>query len=371
MKVIYYPSSDNPYISLLYSHIPTNQYSTTPLNSGIFSKYPIIFGVTTLLFRIILFKLTNLFEREVVFHLHWPTFHFAVNNPLVLYLSYLHSMLVLKIINVIGFKLVWTVHNVTPHENWTSNDIVVTKTVVKLADRIICHTNTIKNELIEKYGAEDSKIVVIPIGSYGTVYLNNSTEIISRKKLSIPATTPTILFFGEIKPYKGIDFLIKAHQKILSQGKSIFLLVSGRPWDHNLRKQLEEHQKNNPSLVKVNFDYLDNDDVQYYFNSCDITVFPFRRVTTSSSIILSFSFGKTSIIPDLKALDDFGNEIVYRYQQQNLDSLVETIIESIDNKMGTSKKNLAALQFSKLNNWQSIANKTDQVYLSLLKASQD
>ena len=113
-----------------------------------------------------------------------------------------------------------------------------------------------------------------------------------------------LLFFGFVRPYKGLDILAKA-MRIL-KGENIHLSIVGE-WLHNdssLRKQLESDDR-----VELVDQYVDNSVVAEFFSRADAIILPYITATGSGIGALAYHYNKPVIIsdiPSLKALIDQG-----------------------------------------------------------------
>jgi len=142
MKVLVYPFDSNPYQKLLYSPMEDKGVKIKYLNKVVlpipteirfFSNYPLIF-----LYRLLGFK---------IFHLHWPAFNFPFRSRYKERISYYNSLIFLRLIKLLGFKLVWTIHNIVPHESQTGDDKTITREILNLSDANIAHSHQTLEDL--------------------------------------------------------------------------------------------------------------------------------------------------------------------------------------------------------------------------------
>ena len=112
-----------------------------------------------------------------VFHLHWPSFNIRNKKKSkgLFKLNFFLSKSYIKSIKFLGFKLVWTIHNLVPHEKNTSNDLEITKLLCEVADAKIVHSNQTISEM-KKLKLNVKNTFVIPHGSYVGVYSNNKKD---------------------------------------------------------------------------------------------------------------------------------------------------------------------------------------------------
>ncbi|MFX1368711.1 MAG: glycosyltransferase, partial [Promethearchaeota archaeon] len=140
-----------------------------------------------------------------VFHIHWWT-------PFLL----VPYLLLMSILQARGVKTVLTLHNVTAHENKILHDLG-TRLLLTMTDHIIVHTKSGKGRLVNSFGVNPAKISVLAHG------LLKPREMAMREKgaearerLGLPQDKVILLFFGNIRPYKGLDILLEAMKTIQS-----------------------------------------------------------------------------------------------------------------------------------------------------------
>jgi len=360
MKILVYPSFTNPYQSLLYNEIKKNVNITiTYLDSGFYQTH-YLFGLIFFPFRLIYYRL----KGYSIFHLHWQ--HFQVPFPLT-YLSYLLSTLyaicVLAFIKLLGYKLIWTVHNITPHERLFINDLWITKIICSFSSKLIVHSDKTKTLLVQ-LGTETNKIKIIPQGNYIGVYPNQVTRNQARNYFKIPQNEFVLLFFGILRKYKGIEDLITVFKKVHNMDNTR-LIIAGECLDENYRKELIQLISKSNNKIIYWFEHISDDKIQYYFNASDIVIFPFTRITNSSSVILSFSFGKPVIAPLLGGLTDLPEDVGYLYNDKR--DIVNMINQAMANLRELEKKSTAALEYARSLSWEVSAQETYKVYRQVLK----
>jgi beta-1,4-mannosyltransferase len=348
MKIFVYPYSDNPYQELLYKDIlQNNQVYFCRTNPLIIFFFPIVAGY----FRL---------KGYNIFHLHWISFS-TKKTIFSKQLSFFNTLLCLYVIKIYKYKLIWTVHNILPHEKQTMHDLFLAQQLSKLADAKIVHSNHTLRQMSD-LGLKTSSTFVVPHGNYNGVYPNNINRKDARIQLKINEGEFVILFFGIIRPYKGIDNLIDSFTKLkLDNAK---LLIVGNCTDETIRQKILAAQEK----LNITFydEYIENEEVAKYFNAADILCLPFKSVTTSGSALLALSFGKPIIAPLEGSLLDVPRDVGYLYNINEPFALKESIREAYNNisKLTTMQTN--ALEYSKTLDWQSIAEKTYTIYENLI-----
>jgi glycosyltransferase involved in cell wall biosynthesis len=202
-----------------------------------------------------------------------------------------------KLLSCFGPKVVWTIHNKLAHEQHNNQqEIIYRRWFAKAVDKIVIHSQPAIDVVSELYNYKiEPKTQVIFHGNYAGNYPAvsiNSPEF--RNLLGVPQNATVFLYVGMIKPYKGIDNLIKAFQKLEDPDK--FLIIVGKVSDAKYQKCLEEMlSKTKHSFSE--FTFIENQKLVNLLNCADFVCLPFADTLTSGSTILSMTQGKALILP--------------------------------------------------------------------------
>jgi glycosyltransferase involved in cell wall biosynthesis len=102
--------------------------------------------------------------------------------------------------------------------------------------------------------------------------------------------TPVILFFGFVRPYKGLNYLIDALPLVLEK-QDVHLLIAGEFWDsaQTYLDQIQSlHLESHVTLVDR---YIPNEEVGVYFAAADLVALPYVEATQSGIVQMAFGFG--------------------------------------------------------------------------------
>jgi glycosyltransferase involved in cell wall biosynthesis len=232
-----------------------------------------------------------------IFHILWNNkFETFDRVPLMLYYK------------LLGKKTLLTVHNVNTRER-DSRDSWLNRLTLKiqyqLVDHLFVHTERMKRELNEQFDVCGAKISVIPFGINNSVPQTDLGLEGARHQLGIPAEDRTILFFGNIAPYKGLEYLIDAFRQIMAVGGQYRLIIAGNPkncesyWSA-IRNSLDCHVNRDRIFRKIEF--VPDAETEVYFKAADVLVLPYRHIFQSGVLSLGYSFGLPAIATDVGAL---------------------------------------------------------------------
>ena len=127
---------------------------------------------------------------------------------------------------------------------------------------------------------------------------------LSCKYLQLNPETNYILFFGFIRPYKGLDLLIKAFAESYLRSRNYKLLIAGEFYgDENEYLQLITTLQLN-DYIELHSHYIPDADIKYYFGACDLVVQPYRSATQSGISQLAYHFEKPMIVTNVGGLPE-------------------------------------------------------------------
>ncbi len=275
-----------------------------------------------------------------------------------------------KFLQIMGIKLVFTAHNVLPHEK-NRLDYLLKYIVYKNSQAIIVHSQYIKEKLLNNFKINKNKVSVIPHGNFD-IYLpqNELSEKEARDKLGLSDSDNVILFFGFIREYKGLDLLLEAFNLAAANDKRLKLLIAGKahtPFLENKYKKIIDNS-NFKDRIYRSFTYIANEDIPTYFLASDTVILPYTNIDHSGIIHLAFTFGKPVIATNV---GDFGEVIEQNksgliLKSNDTKELAENINSAFSNKddlvkMGIYAKKLSTTKYS----WGDIARNTISLYKSL------
>jgi glycosyltransferase involved in cell wall biosynthesis len=237
-------------------------------------------------------------------------FHILWNNKV----QFFDRTLLMLYYRLLGKRVAFTAHNVNAGKR-DSTDSWVNRLTLKiqyrLCNRIFVHTEKMKNELLQDFGVRERTVTVIPFGINNSVPDTALTAIQARQRLGIGDGEKTILFFGNIGPYKGVDFLVAAFHLVAAGNPDCRLIIAGKPRG-GCEGYLEAIQQSisrsaHPERIIQKIGYVPDEETELYFKAADLLALPYTQVSQSGVLFLGYSFGLPVIATDVGSL---GEDIV-------------------------------------------------------------
>jgi beta-1,4-mannosyltransferase len=210
----------------------------------------------------------------------------------------LRSLLFLALLAALrlrGVRLVWTAHNLQPHETHHRDwGFLVYRCVARWSDRIIAHSQAARNLLEATYGALP-RCVVVPHGNYIGLYGAQRDRAPSRVALGLAPYGRVLLNFGALRPYKGIEDLLAAFTRLPEHERGTLLIAGAakdRAYAAALRRQAEAIDG-----VRLDLRYIPDAELPTYLAAADLVVLPYHALLTSGILLWALSYARAVVAP--------------------------------------------------------------------------
>lgn len=305
-------------------------------------------------------------EKPDIVHLHWlPPFR---RDPVGV-LRFLVFFARAGFLRALGCRLVWTVHNLQHHEaTWRKVELLFARMVVAMSSRVIVHSPIAGQLVTAEFGARTQrKLAVVPHGNYIGVYPNVVSRAEARHRLGLGPRTTVLLFLGYLRPYKGLNDLIRAFRQV--DEPDCALVIAGSPFDDRAVDQLRAESEGD-ERIHLRPGFVPDDDIQVYMNAADAVVFPYQAILTSGAVVLAMSFARACVAPRLgcipDVLDEQGAVLYDRSSPDGLRGALKAVLRQREQLSQMGANNLArAEQWG----WGTIARETAGAYAAALHLS--
>lgn len=235
-----------------------------------------------------------------VIHLHWTAWHYLRESAIQSSWAMIKFVIKLVLLRLSGYRLVWTMHNVYPHERpYPFLDVVGRLAVAHLANAVVVHCNQGRAELRKRFFRK-SNVYMAYLGHFIDVHPCDVSPGEARRCLGVEAHAKVLLFFGAIRPYKGLDSLIRVFAEL--NEPDLRLIIAGVAWPKHIDKLTVLAAADD--RISVIPELIPAEDAQIYFAAADIVVLPFAEILTSASVLTAMSFAKPVVAPAMGCLPE-------------------------------------------------------------------
>jgi glycosyltransferase involved in cell wall biosynthesis len=244
------------------------------------------------------------FSSPKILHILWNN-KFEVFDRTILMLYY----------KALGKKVAFTAHNVNQakrdaKDSWLNR--VTLKIQYGLCDHVFVHTQKMKEEVCGDFALDERAVTVIPFPINNALPDTKLTPAEAKRRLGLRDDERAILFFGRVRPYKGLEYLLDALRLLVAKGEANYrLIVAGEPIKgceeyvreihRSVGKDFEQGQ------VMLRMQFIPDEDVEMYLKAADILVLPYKEIFQSGVLFLAYAFGLPVVATDVGS---FREEIV-------------------------------------------------------------
>ena len=214
----------------------------------------------------------------------------------------------------LGKKVALTAHNVNQARRDAKDSLlnrVTLRIQYRLCDHIFVHTQKMKDELCQDFGVAERAVTVIrhPINNAFPDTALTAAE--AKRQLGLRDDEKAVLFFGRIRPYKGIEHLLAAFRLIAAKHSNYRLIIAGEPkkGSEEYRDEIERAAKKEfaPDQIILKIQFIPDEEMEIYLKAADVLVLPYKEIFQSGVLFLAYSFGLPVVATDVGS---FREEIV-------------------------------------------------------------
>jgi glycosyltransferase involved in cell wall biosynthesis len=293
-------------------------------------------------------------------HLNWLHRFYADPDPNVRRERFRTLVTSLVLARRLGMRLVWTMHNLFPHEvQDTRLDRRARRLVCTLAHAVIVHCQRAAELLAQHFGRRHD-VHVIPHGHFMDVYPNTVGRAAAREALGVPPDGFVYVFLGYVRAYKGVERLLELFETL--PDARLRLVIAGRvhssyrgPLPDAAGAMRDPRILFRPGQVPI-------DELQVYFNAADAAVLPFVDALTSGSAITALGFGCPIVVPNVGCLTELVGDgrcgVLYDGLQPDA---LRRAMEEVQARSGSTARERARSRARELG-WEGIAEQTLNAY---------
>ncbi len=237
-----------------------------------------------------------------------------------------------------GAGIVFVAENVVSHEN-RFVDRFLTRFALAAADYFLVLSGVVARRIQSLFPGVPMRQAALPI--YDCYRPEGIDRDAVRSRLRL--TRPTILFFGYVRAYKGLRYLLEAMPDVLKK-HDVQLLVVGEFYDERQRYERLINKLGIREAVTVVAEHVPDEAVGEYFMASDVVVLPYLSATQSGITQIAYAFGLPVISTDVGGLPEVvkNGETGYIVESGSAEALSSAIVRFFEgNERATLEQGVA------------------------------
>ena len=257
---------------------------------------------------------------------------------------------------------VFTCHNVYPHESKIPFVEQMTRYTLRLGNRFIVHADSEATDLRSLLPEAEYRQTVHP--TYNSFRIEGISKREARARLDIDQNAQVLLFFGFIRKYKGLKYLLNAMPSIVQKHSNALLLVVGEFFDNDKEDYVRLiNELDCAGNIRLVDGYLPDRDVEPYFAACDIVILPYTSATQSGIVQIAYGFEKPVITTRVGGLPDvvIDGETGILIDPENPEEIARAVKKYYDE----NEKDAFAVKIKELNevySWDKMVTVIESLY---------
>ncbi|MDY7039131.1 MAG: glycosyltransferase family 4 protein [Thermodesulfobacteriota bacterium] len=271
----------------------------------------------------------------------------------------------------LGFKLrgkpvIFTVHNLLPHEKSTFYN-VISRALFLLGDHFIVHSEPNRAQLIKYYHIPPEKVTRIPHGPLDFHAHRTMDRAMVLNEMGYNPEEKIILLFGAIRPYKGIHTALRALSEVVHAIPEASLLIAGKLWESWDPYQRLIDELGIGDHIKTFFKYIPSEDVYKFFTVSDLIILSYHHFDSQSGVgATAISFRKPMIVTNVGGLPELVADRRFVVPPGDPKALARTIEGCLKDPDQLARMAAGAEVVASKIAWPAIAIKTWSVYCKAL-----
>jgi len=199
-----------------------------------------------------------------------------------------------------NIPVAFIIHNVLPHEPNPIDSFAAKHALASGKGHIVQSYSQMQQlrQLIET-----NNIHYCPHPVYDQFFDPSIDKALARRKFKLDDKDFVLLFFGIIRPYKGLKFLLAAVSDLVHKGIQVKLIVAGEFWEREQDYKKLIANLDISETVIIDNRYIPNEDLALYFTAADAFVAPYVAGTQSGAVKIALAYELPIIISPAIASD--------------------------------------------------------------------
>jgi beta-1,4-mannosyltransferase len=313
-----------------------------------------------------------------ILHFHWDgkltecLSHRTRFRGLKSWFKVLRHLLLLLFARALGYRIVWTIHEVVPHETRSRRrDLVLAALQARASHALVAHDEPTAHRASRALRIPPDRVAVISHGSYTDFYPAGRDREAVRRDWGLGSSTFTFLAFGNLRSYKRIELLLDAFGR-LREPDAALLIAGGfewrfrdAEWERQTLRHLVDASERDPR-IRFRLGRVPDEGVAELHAASDAAVFARSDGWTSGSLILALSHGLPAVAARLPAYTALlGEEAAgWLYEPGDPASLASALGRAVHEQTDLPGKAAEARARAVALDWGDIAVETAAVMLA-------
>lgn len=257
--------------------------------------------------------------------------------------------------------LVHTVHNAEAYHAETGLQGRGYRSLLDMFDALIVHGEVTRVALVRQ-GVDSARIHVTPHPPM-TLAAANAADMVA-----VPdAVMPRVLFFGTIRPYKGVDLLVDSCISLWRTGERFELVLAGKPFMEISPLVQSVRAAGFGDRLITDFGFLPEGRLDAHMAKADIIVFPYRHIDSSGAFLSALRHGKAMVTSDVGMFATLPDGVAARVPAGDASALAQAISVLVENTTTRRVSGLRAREYGEsIGSWKDMAVATINVYRHVL-----
>lgn len=284
---------------------------------------------------------TALLGQYDLFHVHWPEFLVRSRHLPIRLARYALFAVLMARIKIMRIPIVRTLHNVKPHEDGT----LIESALLEWCDNL----TTLDIRLNKETPSRGKPLHTILHGHYkGRFSVDPETKPIPGR----------ILYFGLIRPYKGVDQLLHTFRMLDSKQLSLRIVGSPTP---ELRQLIEDSCRLD-SRVTADLRFVPDEVLATEICKSQLVVLPYHEMHNSGAILVALSLARRVLVPRTESNELLAAEVGSDWIQMYDGKLTPHILNEAL-KQASAHTSSGDTPFLSQRDWSVVGEKHHQAYL--------
>jgi glycosyltransferase involved in cell wall biosynthesis len=242
-----------------------------------------------------------------VWHMHFPELALAERRRSRALRNLALLWLAMKLAGMRGTRLIWTIHNLKPHEaRYPKLEGWLYRMLIAHLDAAICLSSSGVTSLREHHRASSRfPAYVIPHGHFRHVYPDEVSRAQVRRHFGVE-DGPLLLFLGQLRRYKNLLALVECFRDAAAPDWQ--LVIAGEPRDPELADELTR-AISGCRQIRVVADFIQDGELQRFLRASDLVILPYTEILNSGAAILALSFDRPVLVPAKGAMADLRDSV--------------------------------------------------------------